>query len=66
MTSAQVTSRRPRSVLVRALQLGLLLLLALAMPVPPFQRVIPSPKGPADGIYSLTPTLLAAPPPPAA
>lgn len=62
MTSAQVTSTRPRSVLVRALQLGLLLLLAIAMLVPLFWLVSTSLKGPAEDIFTMPPALLPAQP----
>jgi len=57
-----VTSARPRGVLVRALQLALLLLLAIAMLVPLFWLVSTSLKGPAEDIFTMPPALLPAQP----
>ncbi len=57
-----MTSARPRGVLVRALQLALLLLLAIAMLVPLFWLVSTSLKGPAEDIFTMPPALLPAQP----
>ena len=55
---AEPTSGRPRSPLASALQLALLLLIALAMLVPLFWLVSTSLKGPAEDIFTTPPALL--------
>jgi putative chitobiose transport system permease protein len=55
---AQPISGRPRTPMAAALQLGLLLLIALAMLVPLLWLVSTSLKGPAENIFTTPPTLL--------
>ena len=55
---AQLGSARPRTLLTSGLQLGLLLLIAVAMLVPLFWLVSTSLKGPAENIFTTPPALL--------
>ncbi len=55
---AQPKSGRPRTLLASALQLALLLLIAVAMLVPLFWLVSTSLKGPAENIFTTPPALL--------
>ena len=55
---AQPGSGQPSTLLASALQLALLLLIALAMLVPLFWLVSTSLKGPAENIFTTPPALL--------
>jgi putative chitobiose transport system permease protein len=55
---AQLGSGRPRTLLVSGLQLGVLLLIAVAMLVPLFWLVSTSLKGPGENIFTSPPALL--------